>query len=115
MSHTKHHEIRFQERPDGKTMIELADELKEVKGISQVNMDFKENNVSVEYDLLKVSQHDIEKRMMEAGFVLDNGLWQKIKRGWTHFTEENERDNLTTRPSSCCEDPTEKHREKGLK
>ncbi len=115
MSQTKHQKIRFQEGPNGKNMIELADELKGVKGISQVNVDFKENNVSVEYDLLKVSQHDIEQRMMEVGFVLDNGFWQKFKRGWAHFAEENERDNLTARPSSFCEDPTEKHRSKGLK
>lgn len=115
MSHIKHHKIRFQEGPNGKNMIELADELKGVKGISQVNVDFKDNNVSVEYNLLKVSQYDIEKRMVEVGFVLDNGFWQKFKRGWAHFAEENERDNLTATHSSCCEDPTQKNKRKSLK
>lgn len=115
MSNTKHHKIRFQERPDGKTMVELAEELKMIKGINQVSLDFKENNVSVEYDLLKASEGGIEKKMAEMGFVLDNGLWQRFKRGWTHYTEENERDNLKAKPHSCCEDPTEKNKRKSLK
>ena len=115
MVHAKHQKIRFQDSPDGKTVIELADELKEIKGIGQVNIDLHASSISVEYDLLKVSQYDIEERMVEVGFVLDNGLWQKFKRGWAHFAEENERDNLTAKPHSCCEDPTEKHRGKGLK
>jgi copper chaperone CopZ len=115
MSCIKHQKIRFQEGPNNKSMIELADELKGIKGVHQVSIDFQESNVSVEYDLLKVSQHDIENKMVKIGFALDNGFWQKFKRGWAHFTEENERDNLTTNPHSCCEDPTQQNKRKPLK
>ena len=115
MSQTKHQKIRFQEGPNGKNMVELADELKMIRGINQVRLDFKENNVSVEYDLLKVSEEDIEKKMAEMGFVLNSGLWQRFKRGWIHYAEENERDNLRAKPHSCCEDPTEKNKRKSLK
>ncbi|MFQ5901005.1 MAG: heavy-metal-associated domain-containing protein [Thermodesulfobacteriota bacterium] len=110
MYNIKHHRIRFQDRPAKKTIVELEDELKRIKGVNKVNVDFEKGEVFVEYDLMKIFEMDIEKKMVEMGFVLDSCMGQRLKKGWIHFTEENERDNLKTKPTSCCSDPTEKHR-----
>lgn len=109
MAKIKHHRIRFQERPMEKATVELEEELRGLKGVNKVNVDFEKGEVSVKYDLIKVSELDIEKKMVDLGFVLDSGLWERFKRGWVQFTEENEKDNLTAEHTSCCSDPTEKY------
>ncbi len=108
MSNIKHNSIRLQDCPVDRRPEELEGELRKITGVKQVKVNLGNRSISIEYDLLKVTQEDIEKRIMDLGLVLDMGLWQRFKRGWIHFTEENERDNLTAKAHSCCEDPTEK-------
>ncbi|HLC18852.1 MAG TPA: hypothetical protein VJM57_07560 [Thermodesulfobacteriota bacterium] len=38
--------------------------------------------------------------MGRAGFVLEDGIGERLKRGWIHFTEENERDALKPESAS---------------
>lgn len=109
MSNIKRKNIRFQKEPADKTPERLEEELKKIKGVNKAEVDFGSGEISVEYDLLNVTQEDIERHIINLGFVLDMGLRERFKRGWIHFTEENERDNLLTKPHSCCTDPTESH------
>ena len=110
MSNIKQHRIRFKDGSMEKRITELEELLKGIKGVRKVNVDSGKCEILVEYDLIKVTQKDIEKSIVGMDFLLDNGLWQRFRRGWVHFTEENERDNLASKPTSCCEDPTEKHK-----
>ncbi len=110
MAHIKHRKIRFKKTSEGKSREELVEVLKGLKGVTDARIDHDKKEVSIEYDLLKTSQQEIERLMVDHGFVLDDGIWERFRRGWIHFTEENDRDNLTAKAHSCCEDPTEHHR-----
>lgn len=112
MTTLKHHHIKFKQVP-GRTALELAPFLKEMKGINRVVVEMDKCDAFVEYDLEVCKEEDIEKSMVEAGFVLDEGIMQKLKRGWIHYTEENELDALETKPHSCCDvDDIERKRER---
>jgi hypothetical protein len=75
------------------------------EGILKVRLDDQEKVISVEYDLMKVSFEEIEKWISDSGISLPNNLFDRWKRGWTRFTEQNELDNLSAKPTSCCDDP----------
>ncbi len=103
MSNLKHHHIRFKQTPAWGSTNEWEDELAKLDGVRRVDIDTVKRDVFVEYDLLKCREEDIERWLVEAGFTLDDSLLQKFKRGWIQFTEENELDNLKSKPRSCCD------------
>jgi copper chaperone CopZ len=76
-------------------------------GIIAVDAEGQKGFVRVEYDLRKINFEAIEKSIKELGFNLSQKITEKCKRGMAKFTEQNELDNLTATPSSCCEDPKE--------
>ena len=113
MSDIRHHKIRFVERPE-MDPAELEAELKKIDGVIDAKIDADHREVSVEYDLLKCREEDIERWMTEAGFVLDDSLRERIRRGWIRYTEENELDALRSRPLSCCDSEEIERRKKEL-
>lgn len=103
-----HHHIRFKE-----CRVETAEELegiiKEVKGVKSVEIDKEKGDAFVEYDLSRCMEADIEEAMINAGVVLDDSFTEKLKRGYIHYVEENDQENLRYQPRSCCEvDETER-------
>jgi len=86
----------------------IKEYLNKKEGISALNVDSQKGFVRVEYDLRKINFETIEKFIEELGFGLSQKIKEKFKRGMAKFTEQNELDNLTATPSSCCEDPKER-------
>jgi len=41
--------------------------------------------------------------MVEIGFELEDNLMERLKRGWVHFTEENEQAEIKHKAPSCCD------------
>lgn len=76
-------------------------------GMIKVDFDSQRGIVKVEYDLSKINFETIERSIKELGFRLSQRINEKLKRGMTKFTEQNELDNLSAPSSSCCEDPKE--------
>jgi copper chaperone CopZ len=76
-----------------------------LEGISNVEADSRAGAVTVSYDLLKTDLSAIEQELGKSSFAPRHGVWQRLKRGWTHYTERNERDNLTTATTPCCSNP----------
>ena len=56
--------------------------------------------ITITYDLIQVMESQIEKKITDAGVVLGDGLMEKIKRAFVHFTEETEAESLEARPGS---------------
>lgn len=83
----------------------IKDYLKSKEGMIVVDVDSQKGYVRVEYDLQKINFETIEKFIKEAGFDLSSKITEKFKRGMAKFTEQNELDNLTATPTSCCSDP----------
>ncbi len=108
----KHHHIKFKERPRKGNESEWESLIKKVNGVICVNINTDKNDVYVEYDLQLCSEEAIEHWMVKAGFVLDDSFMEKMKRGWIHYKEENARDNLGSKPHSCCDVKETKSKDK---
>jgi copper chaperone CopZ len=102
MDNQRHHHIRFKEGPAVGSPEDWIAELKKVNGVTGVKIDADKKDVFVEYDLLKCREEAIEHWMVKTGFKLDESIMQRLKRGWVHYTEENELDSLGAKPHSCC-------------
>lgn len=104
MSTLKHHHIKFNQAPDWGNPAEWETKLKEVKGVSLVRIELEQGNMLVEYDIHTCREEDIEKCMEEAGFKLDESFKERVRRGWIHFTEENEQAELKHEGTApCCD------------
>lgn len=104
MSTLKHHHLKFKQAPSWGTPAEWEAKLKGVEGMSLVRIEPERGDILVEYDIHKCREEDIEKCMEEAGFILDESIKEIVRRGWIHFTEENEQAALKyggTAP--CCD------------
>ncbi len=64
--------------------------------------------VTVTYDLLEATSVQIEKDIEQAGTSLGTGWAERLKRGWVHYTEETELDNLAVDNMACCNKPPAK-------
>ncbi|MBU4330665.1 MAG: hypothetical protein KKB53_09220 [Acidobacteria bacterium] len=83
----------------------VKDALCEKNGITEVRIDEQKMVISVKYDLLRVNFTEIEKWLESSDISFSKGLFERWKRGWAKFTEQNELDNFSEKPTSCCDDP----------
>jgi len=74
--------------------------LMEMMGVKEVLVE--DGKVHVTYDLLQVTEIQIEKALVEVGIKLGGGWLQRLCRGWVHDSEEIELDNLAAPPAPCC-------------
>ena len=103
MSVFKHHRLSFEQGPRWGSPVEWEAELGELRGVRRAAVDADRGDIFIEYDLLEIKEEEIERWLVDAGFVLDKGIVERVKRGWIHFTEENELDALRSKPRSCCD------------
>ena len=61
--------------------------------------------ISVTYDLLQATAMQIEQTLEKAGAKLGAGWADRLKRGWIHYTEENELGILAAPDAACCNKP----------
>ena len=78
--------------------------LNELNGVKEFNYNRNNGTLNVRYDLETILLKKIEEVLVEGGVQLDNGFFSRMKRGWHHYTEQNELDNLHVNPT-CCSDP----------
>ncbi len=113
----KKRKIAFVGIKDQENLNKIKEYLNKKIGMIAVDVESQKGFVGVEYDLRTINFETIEKSIEELGFRLSQKITEKFKRGMAKFTEQNELDNLTAVPSSCCEDPKEispkTNREKG--
>lgn len=69
-------------------------------GVQDVQV--SESKVSVTYDLLEATAVQVEEALEQAGAKLGVGWSERLKRGWVHYTEENELDMLAAADGACC-------------
>ena len=103
MDNIRHYHIKFNQGPAKGSKNDWETGLLQLGGIITASIDTEKEELVVSYDLLECKIEDIEKWMTETGFVLDDNFMQRLKRGWTHFKEENEQANLKTESAPCCD------------
>jgi len=72
------------------------------------NISIECDRISIDYDLLQITASQIEEALSRAGALMGAGWGGRLKRGWIHYTEENELDNLATGDAACCNKPPAK-------
>lgn len=80
----------------------IKDVISGIRGVKQVNADYKKGEVKVIYDLSQTELKSIENKVREIGYNVKENFITKLERGFIHFFEENEKRNLNQKSSPCC-------------
>ena len=78
--------------------------LKGMMGVKEVMIE--SDKVYIDYDLLQVTEKQIEKALIEMGEQLGSGWLNNLRRGWVHNSEKNELDNLAASVNCCNRKPS---------
>ncbi len=70
--------------------------------MSVKNISIEGDRIAIDYNLLELHAGQIEAALLEAGASMGTGWSERLKRGWVHYVEENELDNLVASESACC-------------
>ncbi len=76
-------------------------------GIYEVTLDSNSNRLDIRYDLEKINMARIEDILQHTGVNLSQSFWARLKRNWSHYTEENELENHRAPAMPCCSHPDE--------
>ena len=63
-------------------------------------IEINKNRIHITYDLLQVTESQIEETITDVGVTLGNDMMEKIRRAFVNFTEEIEVESLEARPRS---------------
>jgi YHS domain-containing protein len=88
----KEQKIQLVNAIDEKTETIIRSNLQSLMGVKEVQ--FLEQSIVVTYDLIQVSLEDIENSIVMIVGKLNSVITEKIKRGFIHYTEECELENL---------------------
>ncbi|MDX8408349.1 MAG: hypothetical protein R8L58_08190 [Mariprofundaceae bacterium] len=102
----KRRSFRLDRPVEGEMEHLLKDALHRMMGIRSVRISGR--NISITYNLLQATADQLEQAMADAGAELGAGWSARLKHSWTHYTEENELDNLTSDDAACCNKPPAK-------
>jgi len=84
-----------------------ADVLRQQPGVLEVTPDHEKGQLAVRYNLKLINMEKMENVLAEQGYAWPNSFWQRTKRNWLHYTEQNELDNANVPDAPCCSHPEE--------
>lgn len=71
---------------------QIHDALTDMMGVQDVHIDG--DKLEIKYDLIQVTEEQIENRLVSVGAALGQGWADRLKRAFIHFEEEFKIDNL---------------------
>ena len=71
---------------------QIYDALTDMMGVRNVHIDG--GKLDIQYDLIQVTEEQIENKLASVGAALGQGWADRLKRAFIHFEEEFEIDNL---------------------
>lgn len=93
----KQRTMNLAEPLDDETRKLITSSLLKMMGIQEVIVE--KGRVSVTYDLLQITEKQIEKILIEVGAQLGGGWLERLRRSWVRDSEEIELDNLAAPPA----------------
>jgi len=95
--------MRLAEPLDNDVAELLISYLMELMGVKEVTVE--DDKVFITYDLLQMTEMQIEKALVEVGLQLGGGWLERLCRSWAHDSEEIELDNMAVPSAPCCNRP----------
>jgi len=102
----KQRTMNLGERIDSDAKDLLVSYLMEMMGMKEVDVD--KDKVHLTYDLLQVTEDQIEQALIDIGVQLGDGWLERIRRGWVNEREFNELDTMASPEAPCCNKPPRK-------
>jgi len=99
----KQRTLRLNESLEEKVATLIIAYLSEMMGVKNVLVDG--NRIRITYDLLQVTEKQIEAALGEIGVQLGGGWLERLHRGWVHDSEETELENRAASAAPCCNKP----------
>ncbi len=99
----KRRTIRLDEPLESEVTDLLTPYLMEMMGVKEVTVEG--DKIEITYDLLQVTESQIEKMLVEVGLQLGGSWLERLRRGWVDNSEEIELDNLAAPAAPCCNRP----------
>ena len=85
--------------------LKLEKALSDDPGINDLTLDEKGTRLQITYNLGKITLKQIVDRIENSGIPIRKNLWDKWKRSWQYYMEQNEHENLNTPTAPCCSNP----------
>lgn len=83
----------------------LVDEVDQLFGMDQVSFDARTSCLSFAYDATHCSLDKVEDVIRQQGARLDDGWWNRMKRSYYRFVDQNMKDNEAHEPHCCNKAP----------
>jgi hypothetical protein len=83
--------------------------LETTSGIEKVLFDNSKNNLTVEYDAIKISYSRIENILSDQQINRTNGIRQRLLSIWYDYLDIAARDNALAPPAACCNKPPRRY------
>jgi YHS domain-containing protein len=97
----KFRKIRLASSLDMAQAQQIHKALTDMMGVREVHIDG--NKLEVRYDLIQVTEEQIENKLVSFGAALGQGWTDRIRRAFTHFKEETEVGSLeVTKGKKSC-------------
>ncbi len=93
----KQRTMNLAEPLDDETRKLITSSLLKMMGVQEVSIE--KGRVGVTYDLLQITEEQIEKILLEVGAQLGGGWLDRLRRSWVRDSEEIELDNLAAPPA----------------
>lgn len=79
----------------------ITDAIAELIGVDTVTLDLATGSLDVHYDASKRHLDDIVEIIRHEGSMLSMKRWQRFKRGWYRYFDQNIKENAVKQPWRC--------------
>ena len=94
----KHRQLKLDKPLPDDLAQQVITYIKEMMGI--VHIEIKGDTIDIQYDLLQVTEAQIESALAEVGATLGHSWSERLRRAFVHYFEETEISSLEVQPGA---------------
>ncbi len=99
----KKRRLKLARAQNGHDAARLSKCLTDQNGVKHIVLE--DHVILVTYDLLKITELQIEQAIIASGEKLAEYTLERLRRAWIHYIEETELENINNTHSACCNRP----------
>ena len=82
-------------------LYQAIEEIDHLYGIDSISFDERKRMLNMAYDATRLCIDGIENILGKHSIEIDQGWWNRFKKGHYRFVDQNIKDNLSSEPWSC--------------